>query len=93
MECEEACKFQHQNMNIGCDIDETKENDFIDKFVSNCDEWNCINNDKVDNCVTPFGGLASYEAGDSLICNTVLYGTPCCSLETDWLLILCFMRA
>ena len=47
-ECVSACKVQYKNMNIGEDIDEVKEKAFIDKFLSNCNKWNCLNEDKVD---------------------------------------------
>ena len=47
-DCVSACKVQYKNMNIGSDIDEVKQKDFIDKFLFNCKKWDCINNNIVD---------------------------------------------
>ena len=47
-ECIESCKVQYKNMNIGSDIDEVKQREFINTFLFNCKKWDCINNNIVD---------------------------------------------
>jgi len=47
-ECIDCCKKQFDYNNIGRDIDELEQQEFINKFLYNCKRWNCINNNNVD---------------------------------------------
>ena len=47
-ECIDCCKKQFEYKNIGKDIDELEQQEFINKFLYNCKRWNCINNNKID---------------------------------------------
>lgn len=47
-ECLEYCKNQYENNNIGKVIDINLQNEFVREFVKNAEDWNCIENGKVD---------------------------------------------